>query len=184
MWCQCHRTVCIWKAGRAFVKKVNSVPGVHYLELALHLLLRARASRDPCCWNAVTVTEGRMLTTLWIKTQTSVSLGSCHCRLSHYSINILVSPFQICFPSVCVFFFLTHENAQGLFQPSDVALYFVRWRNKPHNSGSSWILKHSLSEYKGPEEFFKLGYKLHKTSLWAQPLKQCGIRLVKFELGL
>lgn len=46
------------------------------------------------------------------------------------------------------FFPETHENAQGPFQGSDVALYFVLWRKKPHNSGSFWILKHSLTEHK------------------------------------
>lgn len=91
-----------------------------------------RVARDQC-WNAVTVTEG--------------PTHSPHCeskpklhfirllslqRLSHHSINTPVSPLQICFPS----FFFTHENAQGLFQLSDVALYFVRWRKKPHNRGS------------------------------------------------
>lgn len=102
------------------------------------------------CWNAVTVTEG--------------PTHSPHCeskpklhfirllslqRLSHHSINTPLSPLQICFPS----FFCTHENAQGPFQLSDVALYFVRWCKKPHNSGSFWILKHSLTEHKGSEVF-------------------------------
>lgn len=104
VWCLCHRTLCAsgshssvwWK------KKVCSVRGRSYLELALRLLLRARVPRD---WNAGTVTEGHM--------------HSPHCeskpklcfirllslqRLSHHSINTLVSPLQICFPSS--FFFL------------------------------------------------------------------------------
>lgn len=104
--------------------------------LALCLLLWPcagfRVARNRC-WNAVTVTEG--------------PTHSPHCeskpklhfirllslqRLSHHSINTPVSPLQICFPS----FFFTHENAQGPFQLSDVALYFVRCRKKPHNSGS------------------------------------------------
>lgn len=83
------------------VRKVSSVRGTRYFELALRLLLWRgfRVPRDRC-WNAETVTGG--------------PTRSPHCeskpklcfirllslqRLSHHSINIPVCPLQICFPS-------------------------------------------------------------------------------------
>lgn len=120
------------------------------LKVGLMLVRKVRMGRDTTpvacsnfcviedqCWNAVTVTEG--------------PTHSPHCeskpklhfirllslqRLSHHSINTPVSPH----PNLFFLVFLIHENAQGPFQLSDVVLYFVHWRTKPHNRGSFRIL--------------------------------------------
>lgn len=158
VWALCHRAPyasAALKAGLMLVRKVSSVRGTRYFELALRLPMWPRAgfrvARDRC-WNAVTVTEGPIRSPHY-ESQPKlhfISLLSLQ-RLSHHSINTRRPPPNL-FSSF--FFFLLYTwKCSGTVPAFWCGSLFC---SLAQETAQSWLflnIKTFSDEHKGSEVF-------------------------------